>query len=893
MSTTPDVRVKLTAEGVAEVVNAFKRIQDEAEKARKAGDSGSGGLGKVGDTASKLKNILVGLGAVRVASTFVGMVKGSIELADTLGKLNQKTGVSVATLSTLSFGARTADVEQAALNGSMVKFARIMDEYDQGAKGVRDATKNLFGDAKALAGLNQDQRFLKIADALAKLEPGARRTGLAIQYFGKSGAELLPLIDDLGNGGFDRLREKAEKLGIVVDDNLAGAAQRANDAMKDLETTIQGMVMQFTTGLMPALADASEAFGDAITGGGGVDALKLLGEFVGGFITGLTGGFIRLGVHVAEVFSGIASVATRTFELLSNLARGRFKGSWDQFARDVKRDSDAIAAELTAKIQRATAKLEGRLYESRIAEKPKLDGSSSEDAAAAAARKKAADEAKREAEKEAKELERRQEQQRKASMQLTAAQQDYNARVAAAELKDQEAAEKERYDQGLTSLREYYSNRLALAERQGKAETDALYAKILELQNAPLGKDELPDERQAQVIKASADLQVKVLENEAAIKALRSEEAKETEDLQQKTMEYERRIREAQGDRFAAARAAIDAEAAQMDDLLFRQGVSAGERAARVSAFQTSGYQQVDFEELQQQAQAALDGLEKQRRQIDLQVQSGQLFIYEGEQRIMDLEGARLPQLQQIADAMRASAITPEQIQAAGDFQERIDQLAISSNRAALDMAQFKQSVEGAATSDLSDWLSNGIDQAENLGDAFRSLALSVVQSLRQIASQMLATLMIQKMLGFFAGAATGGGGASSTASVSTGPLTVASGGLVLGPGTGTSDSIAARLSNFEYVVRSAVVRQPGVLELLNTINYGTPRIRRHASLRFADGGLVDMPAAGGSKIDAGLTVGLDTGLVLKHMEADPEFHRLFVRMTQNNQKAMRSALGG
>lgn len=58
-----------------------------------------------------------------------------------------------------------------------------------------------------------------------------------------------------------------------------------------------------------------------------------------------------------------------------------------------------------------------------------------------------------------------------------------------------------------------------------------------------------------------------------------------------------------------------------------------------------------------------------------------------------------------------------------------------------------------------------------------------------------------------------------------------ATGGFIRGPGTGTSDSILARLSNGEYVVRAAAVRR-----------YGTNLLDRLNGLQlpvFADGGLV------------------------------------------------------
>ena len=60
-----------------------------------------------------------------------------------------------------------------------------------------------------------------------------------------------------------------------------------------------------------------------------------------------------------------------------------------------------------------------------------------------------------------------------------------------------------------------------------------------------------------------------------------------------------------------------------------------------------------------------------------------------------------------------------------------------------------------------------------------------------------------------------------------------ATGGYISGPGTGTSDSIPAMLSNGEYVVRASAVRKIGV-PALNAINAGRG---------FADGGVVDAGA--------------------------------------------------
>ncbi|TBW02721.1 hypothetical protein E0E52_17025 [Azotobacter chroococcum] len=101
---------------------------------------------------------------------------------------------------------------------------------------------------------------------------------------------------------------------------------------------------------------------------------------------------------------------------------------------------------------------------------------------------------------------------------------------------------------------------------------------------------------------------------------------------------------------------------------------------------------------------------------------------------------------------------------------------------------------------------------------------------------------------GFLASLFGGGGGAGAGAGGGTGWLSAfgfASGGHVTGPGTTTSDSIPAMLSNWEYVTRAAVVRQPGALDFLDSFNRnGMAALDDYARrVRHATGGLAGVPA--------------------------------------------------
>jgi len=81
-------------------------------------------------------------------------------------------------------------------------------------------------------------------------------------------------------------------------------------------------------------------------------------------------------------------------------------------------------------------------------------------------------------------------------------------------------------------------------------------------------------------------------------------------------------------------------------------------------------------------------------------------------------------------------------------------------------------------------------------------------------------------------------------------PDGVATGGLITGPGTGTSDSIPMRLSNGEFVIRAAAVKRFGA-QFFQALNAGT----MPASMRTAPAMTSRGPSGGGLVINGGITV--------------------------------------
>jgi len=131
----------------------------------------------------------------------------------------------------------------------------------------------------------------------------------------------------------------------------------------------------------------------------------------------------------------------------------------------------------------------------------------------------------------------------------------------------------------------------------------------------------------------------------------------------------------------------------------------------------------------------------------------------------------------------------------------------------------------------LGDAMADFILGEKGAKEALADFAKSIIQNAVRILAQWLGVFAIYSAFPMIASGMTPADAANKTV-FGPGIAKKAAGGYITGPGTGTSDSIPAMLSNGEYVIRSAAVDAVG-LSTLDAINAG--RVPE-----FADGGSVD-----------------------------------------------------
>lgn len=289
-------------------------------------------IGRLGETAGRVSGGLRGmvgaagglsgaLGALAPAVTGVGlaaMAKGAIDAADDMNDLAQKTGVSVEQLSRFKQAADASGTSIEGVGGAMIKLNRnLATGNDKAAFALKDlgiSATDATGKLKST-----DQIMLEVADKFAKMPDGAQKSAMAMALFGKSGADMIPLL----NGGSEAVRN----LSATMTTDFAKGADSLNDKLVSVQTKLTEVGVNLGTALMPALnAIADVIIGVANAFGalpGPIQNLIILAGGlviawgpVTGAIVGVTSALAAIGPAIPGVvaaFTGLLSFLSATF----------------------------------------------------------------------------------------------------------------------------------------------------------------------------------------------------------------------------------------------------------------------------------------------------------------------------------------------------------------------------------------------------------------------------------------------------------------------------------------------------------------------------------------------------------------------------------------------------
>lgn len=298
---------------------------------RRAAEATVSAFSTMEGSAKQFKSVLEALGVATTVGGILAFARSAIDSAAALDDLAEKTGASVEQLSKLSQVARISGLGIETVETGLIRLAKALGGADEESKGAGQAFAKLGLDMEKLRGMDTADALKLVSTELNKYADGQGKTALALDIFGKSGAQLLPLLKDLGDAGNVNARVTAAQAAEA--ETLQKSLNKlAGDAL-DLK---RALVLELVPGLQQVAeyikSSKSEAEGFSDSFSPVTETFKALAV---------------LGANVAFVFKGVGreiagSIAKRDALIFGNKGDSSVVG--DALENDAKKAREELEA---------------------------------------------------------------------------------------------------------------------------------------------------------------------------------------------------------------------------------------------------------------------------------------------------------------------------------------------------------------------------------------------------------------------------------------------------------------------------------------------------------------------------------------------------------------------
>lgn len=230
---------QLTIEMAANVA----RLERDMRSARTTVDGAMRSIQRSAQVAMRALGALgVGLGAMQITQ----FVRGAINAGDEMSKMAQRIGVTTDAIAGLQLAFRQGGSSVGEMQSRIGRLTKALADGNDGLKFLNITSTDTVGALSQIA-----ERFQAMPD-------GAQKSALAIEIFGRSGANLIPIL----NQGSQSLRDYdalARQLGITVDTETGKTFEKFNDTLDTVSQSFGGIANQFAQELLPSMQAAADA----------------------------------------------------------------------------------------------------------------------------------------------------------------------------------------------------------------------------------------------------------------------------------------------------------------------------------------------------------------------------------------------------------------------------------------------------------------------------------------------------------------------------------------------------------------------------------------------------------------------------------------------------------
>lgn len=217
-------------------------------------------VGGVNDAVTKLPGLaktaglaLVGLGAGLGLATIKSQFDGMIQSMTGLKDASERVGTTVENMGALAAVAKVTGDDLGTVEAGIIKMNKALAGSDDETKGAARALDAIGLSIKDLRSLDPAEAFKRIAGALGQFENNGAKTALVMDIFGKSGAQLLPFLNDYVE--LSGLASKTTSDQAEMADQYERNLRKLQAAQQDLYKVVATQALPVANDFIQALLD--------------------------------------------------------------------------------------------------------------------------------------------------------------------------------------------------------------------------------------------------------------------------------------------------------------------------------------------------------------------------------------------------------------------------------------------------------------------------------------------------------------------------------------------------------------------------------------------------------------------------------------------------------------
>lgn len=219
---------------------------------------GSGALSSLGINidAGVLAFGTFAVAGVAAAAAIIGKMNELADKTATFGneidKMSQKLGLSTDAYQRWGYVLGQADVEITSMQTGMKTLTNTIGDARNGSEKAINKFKTLGVTLDDLNKLSREEIFEKTIYGLQNVADETTKATLANDLFGKSGQELIPLLNET-NDTTQKLMENADKYGLVMGEDLVNASAEFKDTQDTMNKSLNMISVELGAVFMPVI----------------------------------------------------------------------------------------------------------------------------------------------------------------------------------------------------------------------------------------------------------------------------------------------------------------------------------------------------------------------------------------------------------------------------------------------------------------------------------------------------------------------------------------------------------------------------------------------------------------------------------------------------------------